>query len=44
MAKRPFIGKLLGHSQVETNARYAHLVADPVTVEGAREIAWVYTV
>ncbi|MBW8785275.1 MAG: tyrosine-type recombinase/integrase [Novosphingobium sp.] len=26
----PIIGKLLGHSQVQTTARYAHLAADPV--------------
>jgi integrase len=26
----PMIGKLLGHSQVQTTARYAHLAADPV--------------
>ena len=24
------IGKLLGHTQVQTTARYAHLAADPV--------------
>jgi integrase len=24
------IGKLLGHAQVQTTARYAHLAADPV--------------
>jgi hypothetical protein len=24
------IGKLLGHTQVQTTARYAHLMADPV--------------
>jgi hypothetical protein len=24
------IGKLLGHTQVETTARYAHLATDPV--------------
>jgi site-specific recombinase XerD len=24
------IGKLLGHTQVRTTARYAHLAADPV--------------
>lgn len=26
----PVIGKLLGHTQVQTTARYAHLAADPV--------------
>ncbi|MCP4204842.1 MAG: tyrosine-type recombinase/integrase, partial [bacterium] len=26
----PMIGKLLGHSQPETTARYAHLAADPM--------------
>jgi site-specific recombinase XerD len=26
----PMIGKLLGHTQVATAARYAHLAADPV--------------
>ena len=26
----PMIGKLLGHSQAQTTARYAHLAADPV--------------
>ena len=24
------IGKLMGHKQVQTTARYAHLAADPV--------------
>ena len=24
------IGKLLGHTQIQTTARYAHLAADPV--------------
>jgi hypothetical protein len=24
------IGKLIGHTQVQTTARYAHLAADPV--------------
>lgn len=28
----PMIGKLLGHSQVQTTARYAHLADDPVKV------------
>jgi site-specific recombinase XerD len=26
----PMIGKLLGHSQVQTTARYAHLTAVPI--------------
>jgi site-specific recombinase XerD len=26
----PMIGKLLGHTQVQTTARYAHLAADSV--------------
>jgi integrase len=26
----PMIGKLLGHTQVQTSARYAHLAGDPV--------------
>jgi integrase len=26
----PMIGKLLGHSQAQTTARYAHLAADPM--------------
>jgi integrase len=26
----PMIGKLLGHTQVQTTARYAHLAGDPV--------------
>lgn len=28
----PMIGKMLGHSQVQTTARYAHLAEDPVRV------------
>lgn len=28
----PMIGKLLGHTQVQTTARYAHLATDPVKV------------
>ena len=30
MGRRHMIGKLLGHSKVQTTARYAHLAADPV--------------
>ena len=26
----PMIGKLLGHTQAQTTARYAHMAADPV--------------
>jgi site-specific recombinase XerD len=26
------IGKLLGHTQVQTTARYAHLAAEPVKI------------
>jgi integrase len=26
----PMIGKLLGHTQVQTTARYAHLATDPI--------------
>ena len=26
----PITGKMLGHTQVQTTARYAHLAADPV--------------
>jgi integrase len=32
----PMIGKLLGHTQAQTTARYAHLSADPVKVATAR--------
>ena len=32
----PMIGKLLGHSQVQTTARYAHLAADPVKAAANR--------
>jgi integrase len=38
----PLIGKLLGHTQVQTTARYAHLAADPVKSAAnqvAKEIA-----
>lgn len=38
----PMIGKLLGHTQVQTTARYAHLAADPVKLAAqsvASEIA-----
>jgi integrase len=34
----PMIGKLLGHSQVQTTARYAHFAADPVR-QAAHKIA-----
>jgi integrase len=34
----PMIGKLLGHTQVQTTARYAHLAADPVK-EAADRVA-----
>lgn len=32
----PMIGKLLGHTQVRTTARYAHLAADPVKAAAER--------
>ena len=32
----PMIGKLLGHSQVETTARYAHLARDSMQASAAR--------
>lgn len=32
----PMIGKLLGHSQVQTTARYAHLADDPIKVSATR--------
>jgi len=38
----PIIGKLLGHTQVQTTARYAHLAADPMRLAAnqvAQEIA-----
>ena len=34
----PMIGKLLGHTQVQTTARYALLAADPVKL-AANEVA-----
>ena len=30
------IGKLLGHTQVQTTARYAHLATDSVKASGSR--------
>ena len=33
------IGKLLGHSKIQTTARYAHLVRDSVKVSAARVAA-----
>ena len=35
----PMIGKLLGHSQIQTTARYAHLACDSVKVSAARVAA-----
>ena len=38
----PMIGKLLGHTQAQTTARYAHLAADPVrkaNADVAKQIA-----
>lgn len=32
----PMIGKLLGHTQVQTTARYAHLASDPVKAAATR--------
>jgi integrase len=32
----PMIGKLLGHTQVQTTARYAHLANDPVRMAAGR--------
>ena len=32
----PVIGKLLGHTQVQTTARYAHLANEPVKASGSR--------
>lgn len=32
----PMIGKLLGHTQVQTTARYAHLASDPMKAAAAR--------
>ena len=32
----PMIGKLLGHTQVQTTARYAHLARDTVQASAAR--------
>lgn len=32
----PMIGKLLGHTQVQTTARYAHLANDPIKAAGGK--------
>ena len=32
----PIIGKILGHSQIQTTARYAHLAVDPVKEAAGR--------
>ncbi len=37
----PIIGKLLGHSQVQTTARYAHLAADPVKGAANSVAKWI---
>ena len=31
----PIIGKMLGHSQIQTTQRYAHLAADPIKAAAA---------
>jgi hypothetical protein len=36
------IDKLFGHTQVQTTARYAHLVADPVEL-AANDISNIFT-
>ena len=35
----PMIGKLLGHSKIQTTARYAHLARDSVKVSAAKVAA-----
>ena len=40
----PMIGKLLGHSQVQTTARYAHLADDPVKAAANRIASRIATV
>ena len=35
------IGKLLGHTQIQTTARYAHLARDSIRVSAARVAARV---
>ena len=37
----PMIGRLLGHSQVQTTARYAHLAADPVRGAANGVAKWI---
>ena len=37
----PMIGKLLGHSKIQTTARYAHLARDSVKVSAARVAAGI---
>lgn len=32
----PMIGKLLGHTQVQTTARYAHLANESIKASGSR--------
>ena len=40
----PMIGKLLGHTQAQTTARYAHLAADPVRTANADVARLIATV
>jgi len=35
------IGKLLGHTQVQTTARYAHLASEPVREAADQVAAWI---
>ncbi len=38
----PMMGKLLGHTQVQTTALYAHLMSDPIKV-AAGQVSWCIT-
>jgi integrase len=39
----PMIGKLLGHTQVQTTARYAHLAGEPVKIAADQVAATLAT-